>query len=512
MVYQPGIPGQEGESSSVQLEGMVYLEIASPNPPDTLWLTYWEHLLSDAPEVTPGLTLPLVGDKGTFFEGSSATQVFYWNIPENIEQGYFSMVYGNSELAKQWAFSAGDRVRIRVDLKKGNILFGGPTADFYRTQYLMDQAFSEEKFNSDPILIASRSEGLFTDSASGSAYRKAHSQPQDIHVRMKVLVPKENGWDYLTAYLQTDLPEHPAWTVLDSRRQLLTVNEFNLLESRMMGEILWTAGKRAELIAEQLAEDQEKGSLLMDWADGLDLKHFKNSHPKLIQGITLLEVLRARIQDTNIFDQLVKYPFPLRDELLGYFLLSNYNRFKENLDSYLLAGIGEIKTLWIKSRLTYLHQVQLGPFVSEGLYNTEGSKIDLSKFEGKTLLLHFWISGCKFCKDDYERTLKPLETLLEGREDIVILTVNADAGKSTWKNSLGTGNYTSAEMLNLYAEKGVGVLDRYKIHSFPQKMIIGPDSKIRLQTLDKMGSRQLELLLNRIQHNTYLTNSSTQLQ
>ncbi|WP_157963322.1 TlpA family protein disulfide reductase [Algoriphagus litoralis] len=491
-------------------EGMIYFEIASPIPPDTLWITYWEHLLSDAPSVTPGTRIPLIAEKGTYFEGSAGTQVFSFVFPEELESGFISIAAGKSTLADQWSIHAGDRVRIRFDLTSGNALFGGPKAAFFRTQYLLDQAFKEEKFNSNPILIANRSEGLFADDASGAAYRKAKSKAQDIHVSMQVLVPKENGWDYLQDYLNKPLDQHPAFFILENTAPDLTDWERDKLNSRVKGQILSTATKRAERIADQLVADQEKGKALLDWSKKLQLGQVKSAHPLLVQGLSSFEILKSKINSESLLANLTQYPEPLKDELLGYFLLSNYNRLQENLDAYLLTGIEQVNTSWIKSKLEYLHQVQLGPFLSEGLYDEEGRKVDFSQFEGKTLLLHFWISGCKFCKDDYEMALQPLQELLESNEDILLVTVNADGGEGSWMTSLATGNYTSPEMLNLRAEKGTGVLDRYKIHSFPQKMIIGPDSKIRLQTLDKMGPMQLQLLLNKTQSNSALTISSTQ--
>jgi hypothetical protein len=505
-----GEESSEIRNPKSEIEGLLYLEITAADLPDTLWVTIWEHLLSEASAVTPGNTLPMIGEIGTYFEGSAGTAVFSVELPDEIKTGYISIALNKTTLAGQWSFTAGDRVRIRFDLKSGKALFGGPKAAFYRTQYLLDQAFQEEKFNTDPILIANRSEGLFADSASNAAYQKATTKAADIHVRMKVLVPKENGWSHLQEYLSKPIDLHPAYIILKNASTGLTDSEREKLNSRIRGEILSTAAKRAERIADQLASDKEKGKAFLDWSKELQLDQIRSSHPLLVQGVSRLEILKSKITADSLLVQLTQYPTPIRDELIGYFLLSNYNRLKENLDAYLLAGIGLVSTPWIKSRLEYLHQVQLGPFLSEGLYDTEGLKVDLRQYEGKTLLLHFWISGCKFCRDDYQLALKPLQEMLESNEDILLVTVNADGGAETWKTSLATGNYTSPEMLNLRAEKGTGVLDRYKIHSFPQKMIIGPDSKIRLQTLDKMGPVQLQLLLNRTQNNSELSFSSSQ--
>ena len=511
MVDHSAAEGQEGESSSAQVGGMIYLEIASANPPDTLWLTYWEHLLSDAPEVTPGITLPLIGQKGTFFEGSSGTKVFSWALPPDVENGYFSIRYDEVELAKQWSFSAGNRVRLRVDLRKGNILFGGPTAGYYRTQYLLDQAFSEERFNSDPILIASRSEGLFTDSASRASYQKAHRQPEDIHVRMKVLVPAESGWDHLATYMETPMQEHPAWRVLDSQRQTLSADEYAVLEARIMGEILNRADNKAEMIADQLVKESAKGEKFLAWVSGLKPHDSSISHPRLIQGVTSLEVLRAKIKGEKVMDNFLSYSPPIRDELIGYYLLSNHNRLNEQLGALFQLGISRIETPWIKEKLESLQEIKSGQFDSAGLVDPQGVPLDLTDFKGKTILIHYWISGCKFCIDDYRSVLQPLEDLVAGNPEILLVTINADSGRDSWVKSLATGNYTSDRFLNLKAERGGPVLSRYAVHTFPQKMIIGPDSNVRMQSLDRIEPEKLETILDSIQSTSPVSHLSTKI-
>ncbi|WP_297337347.1 hypothetical protein [Algoriphagus sp.] len=500
----PQPPGST-EQAPAEQEGKWYLEIAAENPPDTLYLTFWEHLLQDSQEVTPGTQITLIGEKGTFFEGSQGTRLFSWTIPPNLSDGYASLSLNQKTIYHQWTFNQKDRVRMRIDLSTGQTLFGGPKADFYRVQYLVDQAFAEEKFNSDPLLISSRSHGLFSDPVSQAAYQKAHSQAGDLHVRMQVLVPEENGWDYLRQYQSKSADQHPAWAILKNQKDRLTEKEFGQLQSRILGEILLNATKKAERISTQLTRSPEKGSKFLAWFSGMDSLIGGASHPKLIQGISRLEILSSKINRDNILDRLGTYPNPLGDELLAFFILSNFNRLEENLDSYLSTAMNQVSTPWIKERLDYLKEVQLGPFKSDGLYDEEGKPADLGKLKGKTLLVHYWISGCKFCRDDFQRSLDPLLQELEADSDILLVSVNADGRTDTWKASLKSGMYTAPEMLNLRAEKGVGVLERYKIHSFPQKMIIGPDSKIRMQTLDKMGPAQLEHVLNRI-HNDSIPN------
>lgn len=508
LVYQPGIPGQEGESPSARLEGMLYIEIPASSSPDTLKLTYWEELLSESPSVSPGKAIPLVAQKGTFFEGSGNMKAFTFSLPQSMDQGFFSLSNGQVDLIKHWSFNASDRVRIRFDQGDGLTLFGGPQADFYRTQYLLDQAIAEARFNSSPLLIAGRSEGLFENTSSAERYKKAMQRPDDLYVKLKVLVPKESGWEHLKEYLLVPFAQHPAWIVLQGYKERLTPLEYQSLEARVKGAVLLEGVARAEFATEQLKEAPEKATEFLDWAHGLELERVFQSHPQLIEAAVGLAVIEAGISETIFFGVLDRYPSKLKDKLIGHYMLSNFNRLGDNLAETLDKSISIVRTPWISEELIALRDVQLGGFIAKGLYNEQGESVDLTNYRGKTLLIHYWISGCKFCIDDYQRVLTPLEVLLEegsagsdalSASDVILVTINADSEEETWRNSLNTGRYTSDQFLNLKAEKGSEVLSRYGIIAFPQKMIIGPDSKVRMQTLHSIDPNKLYSILDSIQ-------------
>ena len=101
--------------------------------------------------------------------------------------------------------------------------------------------------------------------------------------------------------------------------------------------------------------------------------------------------------------------------------------------------------------------------------------------------------------------MKPLKGLLAEESgfseaaDIILVTINADSGEDSWRNSLRTGKYTSDQFLNLKAVADSEVLSRYGIEAFPQKMIVGPDSKVRFQSLHRLAPGQLHEMLDSIQ-------------
>ena len=210
-------------------------------------------------------------------------------------------------------------------------------------------------------------------------------------------------------------------------------------------------------------------------------------------------------------DNFLSYSPPIRDELIGYYLLSNHNRLNEQLGALFQLGISRIETPWIKEKLESLQEIKSGQFDSAGLVDPQGVPLDLTDFKGKTILIHYWISGCKFCIDDYRSVLQPLEDLVAGNPEILLVTINADSGRDSWVKSLATGNYTSDRFLNLKAERGGPVLSRYAVHTFPQKMIIGPDSNVRMQSLDRIEPEKLETILDSIQSTSPVSHLSTKI-
>ncbi|WP_339865800.1 hypothetical protein [uncultured Algoriphagus sp.] len=505
LVDYSGIPGQEGASSSACLEGMLYLEIPAASGIDTLVLTYWEKMLSSSPAISPGHTIPLVGHKGTFFEGSGNMTVFTCYLPEEVDQGYFSLSAGKVDLIRNWNFKGLDRVRIRFDQSSGMLLFGGPQADFYRTQYYLDQAVAESKFNSDPLLLAGTSEGLFENSSSGERYRRALQKPDDLYVKLKVLVPAETGWEYLKEYLSIPVTQNPAWKVVQRFKDVLTATEYQLLEARVVGTMLKQGVNRAEFALDHLKESPAKQAELLGWAADLHMESLGASHPLLIEGAVGLALVEAKMKKEDFFGVVDTYPARLKDPMIGNYVLGNYNKFGDNLSTTLDRSIAFVETSWIKEQLISLKEVQLGGFLSGGLYDEQGKSVDLIDYSGKTLLIHYWISGCKFCVDDYQTVLTPLKGLLAEESgfseasDIILVTINADSGEDSWRNSLRTGKYTSDQFLNLKAVADSEVLSRYGIEAFPQKMIVGPDSKVRFQSLHRLAPRQLHEMLDSIQ-------------
>lgn len=86
----------------MKLEGMIYLEIKSPNLSDTLWVSFWDHLVSDRATINPREYLPVLGKEGNLFEGSITNLVFTIPLNPMDSYGFISLGRGRETFANQW--------------------------------------------------------------------------------------------------------------------------------------------------------------------------------------------------------------------------------------------------------------------------------------------------------------------------------------------------------------------------------------------------------------------------
>lgn len=492
------VSNRGGETRPDTLPGILYLELLSSIETDSIPLRFWEHLVSDRSTVNPGfqVSFPLSG--GTMFEGSRNAKVSEIAFPEFGTFGYFSLGRGKNTLIKQWIFFPSDRVRLRADLLSGALVFGGPDADFYRLQYEVDLAFKEAQFNSDPILFSSDSAFMHGDPKSAALWEQSRSRPQDLYVRMKVISDQNSAWEEFDRFAMSSWLEHPAMIVLERYVGKLPYDRLDLIESSIKGRILFQGIHKAELAGEIILQNRDKMARVRAWVDDFQLKESGYSNPLLVQGTyqwALMEAMALQKPITQVFET---FPNPLREEMIAFYILDNFNRMEDRLPEIIAQNIRLVDSNWITDRLNYLLETGRRDFEPLGMKTADGKDLDPEAIKGKTLLIHFWISGCKFCIYDHRTVMTELSVRYRDHPEVMILTVNADAEAQTWRKGLESGEYTSPEDLNTWVQKGSGILKTYGIHSFPQKMIVGSDGKVHLQSIDRMDAEELSRRLNAI--------------
>lgn len=107
------------------------------------------------------------------------------------------------------------------------------------------------------------------------------------------------------------------------------------------------------------------------------------------------------------------------------------------------------------------------------LSDLRGNRVALSDFRGKWVVLDFWGSWCGWCIKGFPE-LKEAYAAYDGRLEIVGIDCNDSS--EAWKAAV---ERYDLPWVQLYNSKSDGVKELYAVQSFPMKVIIDPEGRIR---------------------------------
>ena len=499
LVDCPGPRGQEESMPSAQMgESQFYLELPATLASDTLWLTYWEHFLDDNKEATPGTTIPLVAFQGDFFRGNMGYKSFHWSPKHASGPLFFKIRDKKNWLINTWTILPGDQVRVRKELTNGQTYFLGPAADFFRAQHIITSLAETQKLQAHPLMVTNNPKSIFSDSTTHARYQQAIGLPENLFPPMVFFRPGSDEASLIDSLLALPLLDNPMINALPALISSLNPEQQSWISQRAWGEILSAKLSRLS-INKKILTRLEYRQKYEAWKSVLpDLSTGENLDPLFLKAYYELAILDAFVYDKTLLEILDTYPPSLKDPILGRYLVSIFRRSEGAQASSLQTGLDLIQTPWIRQKLLDLQSTALpgSLFNPSALTDLNGQPFDLQQLKGKSLVISFWISGCKFCIKYYERTLKPVFEQFADRDDFVFITVNADTSDKFWNGHLATGKYAHPEMVNLHQDSGTGILEQYQISSFPQKLLIGPDFRLFLMTKTQYSPEQLSQMID----------------
>lgn len=124
------------------------------------------------------------------------------------------------------------------------------------------------------------------------------------------------------------------------------------------------------------------------------------------------------------------------------------------------------------------------------LKNLDGKDVTLSDIEGKIVLINFWATWCKWCKEE----MPALQKIKEENDDLVVLAVNVDEPKEMVEEYIKEGGYDFEVLLDEEGE----IAAKYLVTGLPASYFVDKDGKFVGRVPSAITYEQMDEILEDI--------------
>jgi peroxiredoxin len=123
----------------------------------------------------------------------------------------------------------------------------------------------------------------------------------------------------------------------------------------------------------------------------------------------------------------------------------------------------------------------------------DGKQVSLSSFRGKYVLVDFWASWCRPCREENPNVVRAYNKFKE--KNFTVLGVSLDSNRQPWLKAIKSDELVWTQVSDLKGWNNEAAA-RYNIQSIPQNFLIDPSGKIVAKNLrgPELESRLCELL------------------
>jgi peroxiredoxin len=210
--------------------------------------------------------------------------------------------------------------------------------------------------------------------------------------------------------------------------------------------------------------------------------------------VTALQDERIQVAEKTrgIFDEAIKKS---KDPALSMFVLGYYQTTANN-PAYQLDALSneEVKKLVYELAAKYPNHTGVASIRkqlagSEGtmapefsLPDAAGNQVSLSSFRGKYVLVDFWASWCKPCRDENPNVVKAYNRFKDKNFTILGVSLDKPGQKDKWLKAIKDDNLTWNHVSDLM-EWNSPVVSLYKIEGIPHNVLLDPTGKIIAEKL-----------------------------
>ncbi|HPG11545.1 MAG TPA: TlpA disulfide reductase family protein [Chitinophagaceae bacterium] len=130
------------------------------------------------------------------------------------------------------------------------------------------------------------------------------------------------------------------------------------------------------------------------------------------------------------------------------------------------------------------------------LPDPNGKEVKLSSFQGKYVLVDFWASWCKPCREENPNVVKAFNKYKDRNFTVLGVSLDRPDGKDNWMQAVMKDNLTWTHVSDLKFWDSQ-VVPLYKIEGIPYNVLVDPQGKIIAENLRGPAlERKLEQVLN----------------
>lgn len=457
----------------------IRIEIKKNPFPDSLQVFFWESLLDIPTDLPQAKIQNHVLTSGNMFEGTRESKVLDWTSPPISKSAFLTIKNGRYDLLDKIIIQPGDSVRIGFDLEKGQTLFTGPSADKFRAQHSLQMSWDEWKFSIDPAMLTSNERFWANSSKDSIAYFQAIQKKSLVHRSIKPLISLEDKIKYLDRQLGADFTQHPVWSKLQSYKQLLGKEFFELIQTELMGKILL---EPVDLFRKTYEDNPEYQALFhryfMDSIQVIPSNAVKSPH--FLEYLYTLIVVHSAITKTPFRDLLTFQSQALNDALEVKFISQNFRRFSDSNEQF-EKTMARVLDPFLHELIAKMFAAQKigAPIAQLPLWDYAGNEISLKDHQGKFVLLSFWLPGCSASESAYRHKVSEVDKQFQFSEKLEVIYVGSSENHQHWLDLVSHSIYSPPSGVNYRSSQDEqSFLSYYAIRSFPTMMLIDPDGKM----------------------------------
>lgn len=463
----------------------VYAEISHLRPTDSVEFQFWDHIIKENARIPSPHSPKPVPEPGNIFDGSMGHAKY---IASHLPTGdfvRFSILINGHPILHNYLLEAGSGLRVRIGNHDLSLAFGGSAAPMAETQHRLATHFRGRTFNRPPLMVTGNPDRFRTGPTFGEPYAKAKADSSDLRLLMRFLDSGESNRQYLDFLLTENPLEDEAFRILDHAKRLIGEDAATILRADVYATLLDPIFDQFGRTFGNLSDTPDPYIQTVLPLIHIPLDDLYAQSPAFLETASKMAQLATTLYGTGYFDYIDGLPGRLRDMVYARFLFDN-SSIMEDPAPYFRRALSGMETPWLRSLL----EEKIGPRMpgrplpDAALLDTGLRTVHLSSFAGKKVFLTFWITGCKFCLQFRSQVLDRLMAETEGREDILLIAVNADRDPSAWQRDPNPERYVPDGMLSLWGgQEGGGLADQLSITAFPSKVFIDENGSILLSAI-----------------------------